>query len=88
MKPIEIVELIKKESPQALGTIPDKRAALIVREALTLLAKNVDALEEGVVKVPGFGTFNVRQVTQKKDGGEAKVKKVIFNPAKGKPAKD
>ena len=86
MKPIEIVELIKKEDPEFLGKMPEKKAAKIIREALSQLAKQVDSVEEGVVKVPGFGNFRIRNVELEKDGQKVKTRRVMFNKAKDKSA--
>lgn len=84
MNPNEIVELIKNENPEFLGKMPEKRAAKIIREALIQLAKHVDSVEEGMVKVPGFGNFNIKNIEREKDGQKVKVRKVIFNKAKTK----
>ena len=84
MNPNEIVELIKNENPEFLGKMPEKRAAKIIREALIQLAKHVGSVEEGMVKVPGFGNFNIKNIEREKDGQKVKVRKVIFNKAKTK----
>lgn len=88
MKPIEIVEMIKLENPELLGKMPEKRAALIIKEVLAQIGKQVSAMDEGVLKVPGFGNFRVKQVERKKDGESetVMVKRVIFNAAKPKVA--
>lgn len=80
MKPIEIVELIKDHSPELLGKIPDQRAAAIVRSALFQILKHVTILDEGTLKIPGFGQFVVRQVAQG-EGSHAMVKRVFFREA-------
>ena len=87
MKPIEIVELIKQQNPDALGNIPDKKAAAVIRTAFQELARTVRETEEGEVKVPGFGVFRIRQVEREKDGEQVVVKRVVFRPAsERKPA--
>lgn len=88
MKPIEIVEMIKLENPELFGKIPERRAALIIKEVLAQIGKQVGAMDEGVLKIPGFGNFQVKQVERKKDGESEKVmvKRVIFNAAKPKVA--
>lgn len=80
MKPIEIVELIKDHSPELLGKIPDQRAVAIVRSALFQILKHVAILDEGTLKIPGFGQFVVRRVAQGEDS-HAMVKRVIFREA-------
>ncbi len=84
MKPSEIVEMIKKEDPDFLGSMPEQKAARIIREALKQLAQHVDAVEEGVVKVPGFGNFRINNVEREKEGQKVKVRRVVFNRAKAK----
>jgi nucleoid DNA-binding protein len=82
MRPIELVELIDKEKPKLLAGIEAQRAARIIREALTMLGKQIESVEEGAVGIPGFGSFRVKQVQRKKDGET--VRRVIFRTAKRK----
>ena len=84
MKPIEIVELIKQQNPDALGNIPDKKAAAVIRKAFQELARTVRETEEGEVRLPGFGVFRIRQVEREKDGEKEMVKRVVFRPASEK----
>lgn len=81
MKAIEIVGIIKKEKPELLGEVTDKRAAAVIREAFVLLAKKLDDQAEGLVRVPGFGSFQVRLVNKDKDGAQIPVKRIMFRPA-------
>lgn len=78
MKPIEIVELIKAESPGLLGKLPDDKAARIVRAALMQLGKQLAVTDEGIVKVQGFGNFRIKNVEQDKDGEKVIVRRVAF----------
>jgi|WetSurSiteA1Bulk_404760.scaffolds.fasta_scaffold349722_1 hypothetical protein len=78
MKPIEMVQMIKQSKPELIGKLPDKRAAAVIRASLTLLRDKIDALDEGVIKLPGFGRFAVRQVVRKKGDEEVTVKQVVF----------
>jgi hypothetical protein len=90
MSPLEIVALIKNTNPKLLADVQDKRAARLIREAWLHVVKQIEAADEGVVKVPGLGAFQVRQVKQEKDGVKATVRRVIFKaakPGKPKPAK-
>lgn len=87
MKPIEIVELIKQQDPDALGKMQDKKAAAVIRKAFQELARTVRETEEGEIKLPGFGVFRIRQVEREKDGEKEAVKRVVFQPApEKKPA--
>lgn len=82
MKAIEIVEIIKKEKPELLGDVPEKRAAAVIREAFVQLAKKLEEQEEGLLRVPGFGSFQVRLVNKEKEGTQASIKRILFRPAK------
>jgi nucleoid DNA-binding protein len=86
MTPLEIVALIRHTNPQLLADVEDKRAARLIREAWLHVVKQIEATDEGVVKVPGLGAFQVRQVKQEKEGVKATVRRVVFKAAKpGKP---
>ncbi len=74
----EVVELIKKEKPNLLGKMSEKKAAALVRNAFIQLGKHIDTTGEGVIKVPGFGNFRVNQVEREKDGQKVTVKRVVF----------
>jgi hypothetical protein len=84
MKPIELVEIIKKSNPDLLKGIPDDRAARIIRSALTLLGEELEAANEGAVKAPGLGNFQIRQVQREKDGRTETVKRIILKVIKPK----
>jgi hypothetical protein len=87
MKPIEIVDLIKKEDPKVFERVPDKRAARIIRLALAELGKQIESVDEGSFKVPGLGSFRVRQIEQEKDGRKDMIKRIFFRGSKTKAAK-
>ncbi|MDD5275251.1 MAG: hypothetical protein PHR16_04130 [Methylovulum sp.] len=82
MKPIEIVELIKQETPKVLGKTPDERTAKIIFAALRQISKQLDQTTEGNVKIPGLGVFNIRQVEREKEGQSVSTKKISFRAAK------
>jgi len=84
MKPIEMVQMIKQTKPELMRKLPDKRVAAVIRASLTLLRDKIDALDEGAIKLPGFGRFAVRQVVRKKGNTEVTVKQVVFRTAKRK----
>lgn len=88
MKPTEIIERIKKENPKLLGNLADQKAARIVLAALAQLGSEIDAMDEGVVKVAGFGNFRVRQVEREKDGKKVTLKRTFFVAAKRKSVAD
>jgi nucleoid DNA-binding protein len=75
---IEIVSIIRKEKPELLGSLPDKKVASIIRESFNQLAFQVESVDEGVVRVAGFGRFKVNQVEREIDGVMEKVKRILF----------
>lgn len=78
MRPIEIVDFLRLEQPQLLGKMPDKKAAGLIRAALALISRRIDALEEGLLQVAGLGVFRVRRVEREKDGQKVLVRQVIL----------
>ena len=80
MKPKEIVECIEKNNPELLQQIPKGAASRLVQAAMQELARQGDAAEPGVLKVPGFGRFRVRLVEKEKDGRKVTVKAIRFFP--------
>ncbi len=80
MKAIEIVQHLKEENSKILETIPDKKAAILIRNAWVQIGKRIAETEEGVIKVQGFGNFRVRQIEREKDGQKVTVKRIIFRP--------
>jgi len=86
MNVTEIVELIKQETPQMLGQMPDKRAAMVIRLGLLQLGKYLNNMEEGVVRVPGLGKFHVKQLEVEKDGKKIKTKRTFFTAEEPKIA--
>jgi hypothetical protein len=85
MKAIEIVELIRQETPNVLGNMPDERAARIISAALRQISGQLHQTTEGNVKTPGLGIFNIRHVEREEDGQTVMVKKIAFRPS---PLKD
>ena len=86
MKPTEIIERIKKENPKLLGNLADQKAARIVLAALAQLGNEIDAMDEGVVKVAGFGNFRVRQGERGEGGQKGTLKRTVFVAAKARTA--
>jgi len=84
MKANEIVESIKQSNPQLFGKMPDQKAITLVQAVLAELGKQIDAVDNGVVKVQGFGNFRIKQVEREKDGEKVTLKKVAFRKAKRK----
>ena len=85
MKPIEMAGLIKKENPTLFAEQPDRKVMQIMRVVFAQVGKQVDALKTGeAVRVPGFGSFRMRQTEREKDGQKVTVTRVAFKRAKAK----
>lgn len=80
MKPIEIIEKIQQRKPEALKNVPPKKAAAVARATLGEVAIAVRQLHEGVLRVPGFGVFTVKEVERNVDGVKKIVKRILFRP--------
>ena len=89
MKALEIVEIIKKDKPELLGNVPEKRAAALIREAFVQLLKKLDEQNEqdGMIRVPGLGSFRTRIAEKVKEGQKVSEKRIMFRPAKPAPGK-
>lgn len=87
MKLIEIVEQIKETNPKILGKLTDAKAAKILSAAFAEISKQLDATDDGAVKVPALGAFAVKQVEREKEGEKLTVKKISFRVAKPKATK-
>ncbi len=68
MNTSEILEALKQQSPQLLGTMPDKRAEAIIAATLRAVKQAIDSVEEGALPVAALGRFVIKQVTNKTDG--------------------
>lgn len=79
---MEIVAKIKAENPKAFGKVADKTAARFIKLALAEVGKQVAAADEGVVRVPGLGSFRIKQVEKEKAGTKVKTRKVMFTAPK------
>lgn len=84
MKPMEIVALVRKHQPDALGEVSENKSAKIIHAALVQLGKHINAMNEGVLRVPGFGQFRVRRIEREKDGKKITVRRTVFQVARGK----
>jgi hypothetical protein len=87
LKPTELVERIKEKKPKILGTVPEKKAIVLIQMALAELGRHIAAAEVGVVRVPGMGRFQSRMVEREKDGKKVNLKRIVFMVAKPKSKK-
>ena len=64
-------------SPNVLGDLPERNATALVREVLRQIAREIDAMDEGVLDVAGLGQFRVVRAERSK-GSEVSRNRVIF----------
>jgi hypothetical protein len=55
----DLVELVRQTEPDLLAAISDNRAAALIHKALLELAKRVESIADGVIKVRGLGQFHI-----------------------------
>ena len=79
MEITELVQIAKRASPDVLGKVPDAAAAALLREVFAQIGQQIQATDEGEVKVAGLGQFRVRQVERDKGGEKKTVKRTIFS---------
>jgi hypothetical protein len=81
----ELIASIRDESPNALGKLNDRAALRLLRAAFSTIAREMDQAPDGVYRLNGLGTFNVRTVeanAQGKGGG----RRIQFKPSAPKAA--
>ncbi|GHE20544.1 hypothetical protein [Halomonas urumqiensis] len=79
-----LIDRIRSRHPNALAHIPEKRAVMLVRITLQALAEEINAVDEGRLRVPGLGRVTIRQVERENDGETNVIKRVILSPTKSK----
>lgn len=85
LKVSDLVERVKTTNPQLLANLNEKKVINIARSVIQQLSLGVESTQEGLVKVPGFGSFVVKQVPKKGDvDPDHLVRRVVFRPAKQK----
>lgn len=80
----ELVEQVAGNNPAVLSGIPRNKAVALLRTALAQIGKTIKETEDGVVLVPGFGKFQVRQVEREVGGKKVVRKQVVFRQAAAK----
>lgn len=76
MKYLELVEKVRLENPNLLGGLNSKVAARVVKGVLELMRNELEATEDGVLRIDGFGRFKVKTIEKVVDGETVYVKRV------------
>lgn len=84
----ETIETLKSTGSQALQRIHPGHATLLVQQLFKKIRSDIEAIDEGMVVVPGLGKFRVRKVERSKDGEMRQIKKVFFVPGRDRAATD
>lgn len=89
MKPADIIAALRAKDAKILGDVSDKKAEHILRAAFTLIRDNVTAAEKGAeLAFPMLGRFKVNEITKGDGDAIAKVRKVVYLPAKPQVKED
>lgn len=84
IRPMDIINRIKEEKPELLGKLTDRKANQLLHFAYTQIIEKVATLDEGVVKISGFGNFRVQQLKREKNGKTTTLRRVTIKLAKAK----
>jgi len=75
----DIIADIKSQNPRLCSDTNENETTRFVHMALAEIAKTVGEIQEGIIKMPGFGNFRVRQLKRKKAGEKITVRRVLFS---------
>jgi hypothetical protein len=84
LNPKAIAASITSSGAAGLKSIPEGKVAKIVGLALAAIGKELQSVEQGIVRVQGLGVFRVKSREVEKDGQRSKVRRVGFAPSKPK----
>lgn len=90
MNVIELVERIKDEKPELFAEVPEKQAAILIREVFRQIGKNIEQLtdQDEILRIRDLGSFRIRMVEKEKEGRRISEKRILFRPAKTPSEKD
>ena len=74
----ELAERIHENKKEELGKLSKAKISKIIKAVLSEVGGEVDRMEEGQIRIPGFGTFVVKEI--KKD--DENVKRILFKRPK------
>jgi hypothetical protein len=77
LDPLEMARSIRSRDPEACSGVPDDALVRVVHYVFQHLAAEVGSLEQGLLRVPGLGSFRVRQVSRDTRDDQMEV---IFRP--------
>ena len=75
-----IVDRIKSKDARVLDGVSDKQAKSIVSEVLSIVSKHVDAMQEGLLRVNGLGSFRITNPPPGSLRAKKGLKPIIFRP--------
>jgi nucleoid DNA-binding protein len=83
MKVTELVTAIKADAdaPGKLLSIPDPKAAALLRAAFAEIRKQIEAAGTEPLQITTFGTFQMVKVPYMKDGQKVMAERIHFRPA-------
>jgi len=84
VRPVDLAAGITKGLNEQHETLQTKANAIVIKEVFEQIRAQVESTEDGVISIPGLGTFNCRTVTREgEEGAEpVQVKRVNYRVAK------
>lgn len=82
MIPIDLIQSIKKNSPNTLKKFSEIKAARVIKELLVEIVRHTDSVHEGVVIFPKLGRFIIRQQETVQNDENTMTRKITFIRAK------
>lgn len=76
----QLVDQAKVNAPLQLGLVPDIKAKKLLQEAFAVILHELDEIDEGLVKVGGLGSFQIKKLVVVKNGQEQTVRRLMFRP--------
>jgi nucleoid DNA-binding protein len=81
----ELIERIRKDSPEALGKLNDKAVLKLLRTTFAAIARDIEQAPDGAYTFVGLGTFRVRTV-EAQEGGKGGGRRVLYRAPRPKVA--
>jgi nucleoid DNA-binding protein len=76
----EIICRAKENTPELAEGMSDSAAAALLSDAFKQVSEAIEATDDGMIKVPGLGQFQIRQAERERDGQSRAVRRVTFRP--------
>jgi len=68
------------KTPVILDKLPEQQGMVLLRSVFKRIQADINRIEDGMVKIDGFGVFHIRMVDLVKDGVKKSEKRIYFMP--------